>query len=404
MRETDKIPGLGGPKDFIAPLPRVDPSRLTVEERRVLDCVSGASMLGDVLSRTGMEEQKAIQLLLSLRLKGAIGPASGPVSRPAPPVGRGAAPSFAAELAEAVDLDAARKQEILEREHALEGMNHFDVLELEPGATSEDVKRAFYELSKRFHPDRYFGKQLGSYKGRLERIFRRLSEAHTVLSDPNRREAYLKEHPELSFELPDASGASDDPESQARAAERRARMARHPYLLQPRKVNELMAEAKAAIDKGDFDRAVSHLTTLTRVDPRNKDAPTLLRDVRRKQEIARGQREIDEAKRAELEGDYARAALAYKAASNGDPQNALAAAKAAQLMIRMGEDAKQAKPFAQRAVDLEPNNPSYRVLLGRILLEAGLKRLAKKEYEKALALEPGNAEAKEQVRKLRWAF
>ena len=39
-------------------------------------------------------------------------------------------------------------------------------------------------FSKEFHPDRYFRKQIGPYTRRLERIFKKVLEAHEILSDP----------------------------------------------------------------------------------------------------------------------------------------------------------------------------------------------------------------------------
>ena len=39
------------------------------------------------------------------------------------------------------------------------------------------VKRAFTAASKELHPDRYFGKDLGSFKEKLAQIFARLTEA-----------------------------------------------------------------------------------------------------------------------------------------------------------------------------------------------------------------------------------
>ena len=41
-----------------------------------------------------------------------------------------------------------------------------------------------------FHPDRYFGKSLGSFKPKLERLFTRVTEAHDVLTRVSAREDY----------------------------------------------------------------------------------------------------------------------------------------------------------------------------------------------------------------------
>ena len=115
-----------------------------------------------------------------------------------------------AALAEAVDLPLDRKREILAREAAL-GDDHYAVLGLKPGATVREVSAAYHEASRVFHPDRYFGKQLGSYTARLERVFRRLAEAHGTLSDDAKRDAYLKANPRLRVAVAAADAAAGRP-------------------------------------------------------------------------------------------------------------------------------------------------------------------------------------------------
>jgi len=405
LNPTEKIPGLGALKDFVAPQAQADLSRLSDDERGVFALIGRAMPISDVIARSGLSVQRTVELLLALRLKGAISPARSSRSD-TPAVGAAFSrpmPSQEADaaLAEAVDLELERKKEILDREQRMGDQNHFEMLGILPTASSDEVKSAFYELSKRFHPDRYFGKNLGSFKGRLERIFRRLSEANAVLSDVSRREAYLQANPAMAQA---AKPQALDPEAAARAAERRDRMSRHPYLHHARRANEHSANGKAALEKGDFVRAQAELNTLLKLDPRHKEAAELLKEVKRKQELARAQQELAQAQRLEAETNLVAAAAAYRAASSSDPQNPQPAARAALLMMRLGEDLKQAKAFAQRAVDLDPKNAGYRVLLARLLAEGGLKKLAKKEFERVLELDPDNAEAKEQLRKLRWTF
>jgi hypothetical protein len=51
------------------------------------------------------------------------------------------------------------------------------------GADKKALKRAFFERSKLFHPDRFYGKSLGAYLGRLHVVFEALSRAHDDLTD-----------------------------------------------------------------------------------------------------------------------------------------------------------------------------------------------------------------------------
>ncbi|MBI5479806.1 MAG: DnaJ domain-containing protein, partial [Deltaproteobacteria bacterium] len=53
------------------------------------------------------------------------------------------------------------------------------------------IRRAYFRLSKEFHPDRYYGKDLGSYREMLGAVFKDISEAFATLADDSRRQAYV---------------------------------------------------------------------------------------------------------------------------------------------------------------------------------------------------------------------
>jgi hypothetical protein len=51
------------------------------------------------------------------------------------------------------------------------------------GADERVLRRAYFRLAKEFHPDRYFGRELGRYRSRLEALFGALTDAFHALSD-----------------------------------------------------------------------------------------------------------------------------------------------------------------------------------------------------------------------------
>ncbi len=67
---------------------------------------------------------------------------------------------------------------------------HYELLRVPRDADKKAVKRAYYELASRCHPDRFFRKNLGSYKLRLEAIFGRITLAHDTLTNRKQREDY----------------------------------------------------------------------------------------------------------------------------------------------------------------------------------------------------------------------
>ncbi len=94
------------------------------------------------------------------------------------------------ELDEAVDLSVERKRVILEAFHHLDSLSHYQLLKVDPRADKKAIKNAYYEVVNVFHPDRYFGKNLGSFKPKLERVFARLTEAYDAITRAGPRAEY----------------------------------------------------------------------------------------------------------------------------------------------------------------------------------------------------------------------
>ena len=406
MSTPSTIVGLGARTDHIAASPHAEAlrARLTPDEAALLGVVGRVARIDDVLARARLPEPQAIAVLLSLRAKGAVVPAR--VTRPAAP-----AEHVDAASAEEVDLEPERKAEILALERRLDTADHFALLGLEPGADAATAKKAFYELSRKYHPDRFYGKNLGSFRNRLDRIFRKLSEAHAVLSDAGKRDAYLKAHPDLAERrrvaltpAPVSLDPADQALAQERAAERRSRLARHPYLARAAKVNDALAQGRKLVEQGDYERAYQDLNLVLQLDPTNREATQLLQEARRRHDAGRAARELARGRELEARGDLPAALAAYKLASGLDGQNPDAAVLHAVAARKLGVPPDEQRTLAQRAVDLAPNRARAHALLAQVLLDAGAKKLAKRHFEEALKLEPDHADAKAQLKKLRWTF
>ena len=102
-------------------------------------------------------------------------------------------------LDEETDLPEETKHEILEVFSLLDDANHYTMLGVERTAEKKDIKAAYFVLVQQFHADRFFGKKLGTFKGRIDRIFAALTKAHDTLARNRSRaqyDAYLKSREE----------------------------------------------------------------------------------------------------------------------------------------------------------------------------------------------------------------
>jgi curved DNA-binding protein CbpA len=90
------------------------------------------------------------------------------------------------------DIDTVRKQIELKAK-VVEVENLFEVLGLPPTAGREQIKSAYFDAAKRFHPDRLASMGLEVLRPEVEKIFRRVSEAYGTLFDDAQRVVYIQQ-------------------------------------------------------------------------------------------------------------------------------------------------------------------------------------------------------------------
>ncbi len=310
---------------------------------------------------------------------------------------------------EQVDLDDVRKEEILALDAKVASNNLFEFLGVPSGASADEVRAAFREASRKFHPDKYYGKNLGSFRGKLDRIFKRLVEANQTLSDPQKREVYLAAHPFVRAAARATTNTTTafKPEArtqteEARDSERRQRLARHPYLAKTTKVQEYLSKAKEHAAKQEYSQAFTHLNNAAQIDPLHAEVKALLVEVRKGADLVRSESSYKHALEALNRGDEELALQALKTAVNANPLNFKAAHKTSMLLERRG-DAREAASFALKAVEAAPRNVEFRMHVARLLGEAGMKAMAKKHFDEAVRLDPDHPEVKKYGKKL-WPF
>jgi hypothetical protein len=193
---------------------------LTLTEGYILSRIDGAASAREILQLVPLDPGESERTLLGLLLTGRVeylaAPArprrleavAPPPEEPQPVAEDVFAPGEPAvpreedfplvSLVEDVDVDPVpeaeldpetreRREEIAQVFQTLHSKNHFEVLDVEPGCTDAEVKRAYASLVKRFHPDANGDPRLETI---LAAILMRAREAFEVLGTASSRAQY----------------------------------------------------------------------------------------------------------------------------------------------------------------------------------------------------------------------
>lgn len=305
------------------------------------------------------------------------------------------------DLAEDVDLDVEQRKQILYVHGNLQGWTHWRLLEISWNAGAEEVRDAYRERVKVFHPDRYPGRRLGSYRARLEQIFRRLTEARDLLTVEGQRAAYAREtaSPEDFARL-----EARKLEMEERSRERRARLARtNPLVRSVSRVADLLQRGRDHMEAERFAQALTDFTTAASLDPRSAEARELAAEARRRAGGQRAKEAYDRGLAAEAVNNAPVSLAFFLEAVAADPQNPRYPIAAARVSLAVG-DRQSARQLAETAVRIAPRHAPAHEVLGAALAAEGLTKEARKALERALELDPGLEGARAQLKKLRWSF
>jgi curved DNA-binding protein CbpA len=402
----------------------------------VLSRVDGRTNLADIAAATGLDTRRVEAALEQLISVGAV--------RFEPDVEDGIKP-------EQVELSPERQALIDETFKRLETLSHYELLDVGPDADARAVKHRYYEVVNVFHPDRYYGKQLGGYKQKLERVFSRLTEAHDVLTAANARaeyDRYLAAQartrdldafraarpaiPPAPAAAPAAPASSDSARAGADAGARKRALARrlrsgvmsrrpsgevdrppisnearellaeqmkrrveaHKSSLQPRSTDHYLAAAKQAELENNPVATVNALRLAHSIEPARPGLAERLAAAELRASAALAGSYLEQARYEERTGHLGRAATSYEKAARGR-QSARLYERAAHCELEAGGDLKHARQNAKAAISMAPGVAEYHVTLARVLLRAGMRQSALAEFERAAEIAPDNAAVKD---------
>ena len=323
--------------------------------------------------------------------------------RPAPAAAQALREVDRASLDESLEIDLEAQLRILEFETKLDAPYH-EILGIDLKADAKAVKRAYFELSKEFHPDRYFRKEIGAYEKRLHVVFKRILEAYELLSDPTVRAEVEKSMTAAVAAKPvvgpEPVAPGEPPRELTKLERLRARM---PYKLpsslladREQRAREFWEAAQRSVNQSRFIEAASSVRLAIAFDPfndvyRSGFGDVQVRAVEMKAEALMAEAEgaaaglVDRKQSAELLRLYEEALLYRPHAPDLNERAARAAIQC--------EEYTKALEYGERALDHSPEVASHHVTIALVHRGRGNFGHAVKALEKAVELEPKNQEA-----------
>ena len=336
------------PAELITPLTApIIHDNLLPSEVFLLSRLDRPTVLKDLLVVSGFGEEEALAILYSLALAGLVKRENWKSSfrgeQPAPPTTREEMPATTAREAQ-TDVDRNEIESFLER--VKNAKTHYDVLGVTMNFPGQDLKNVYYQLARRYHPDR-FRKNHASVVPQMESAFARITQAYDTLRDDGLRASY---NSKLAARRKAEELAESAPKATAPAApEPGAESVAEPIVSAAERAEAHFKEGFAALELGD-------------------------------RKVALG---------------------LFGSAASAVPKEARYRAFYGHVLAGNERTRRAAEAELLAAIKLDPANSEYRVMLAELYRDLGLKLRAQGEAERAVAADPNNRKARELLRALK---
>lgn len=346
-------------------------------------------------------------------------------------------PSADIELSEVERIKIDRTYERFQR------MDYYEILNVPRTADRVQIKKSYYTVSKEYHPDRYFRRNLGHYKDRLESIFDLITKAYNTLNDETSRADYDKSLYEQSFCFdppihevamevgtvapvstpkveeatePDVEKAEDAPPPTPRAqpltprAMPKLKLQEQPLFMQKIhqqivgrmvKARGYFKSGKEAFEKEQYGIAVGHLQMALAYEPNMAEAKEMLDIATGRVNETKAEAHYQRAVQELTVGNTDNAKIFLKAAVECKPRRGHYYHKYAVLLLESEKDLREAVEQLKNAVEYSPRNVEYRMMLAKAYEDIDMPLFAKREYEKVVRIDKSNRQAQKSLKRLK---
>jgi curved DNA-binding protein CbpA len=400
-----------GPPDatFVASTGGAPPAGavLTSLDGYLLSRISHPMTADEICTISGLPEDQAVPTLFALVAAGFVGRVGEEAVEPAPadPPPPPPAGDVPPEELPVEDLRNRLDETLSEFRSA----NHYEVLGIPRESSSADIKKAYYALAKKYHPDRYRNASDPDVRGKLEAIFAHVTRAYDTLKDAAQRGAYDARLPATPKPAPapqaaparGASGPITPPQAARPAVTTTAPLGTprpKPRPTPPPQPPSRPAApppaappaAKAPPPKppsGPLPSAAAAAgSTATRPEAKADPGP-LNDDALAEQLFQQGMRRYESK-------DLMGAIQLWQEAVRKNPANGTYHLHLGSALARNPRWHRDAEKHLLEASKRDPRNKQVFLTLGALYAEANLKKRAEAQFRAVLTLDPNNQAAK----------
>lgn len=320
--------------------------KLTSVESFVLSRIENEIQVGDLCSVTGLSDDETRRAVRTLLVAGLI-----------KRKGDEKKPEKQRKTSEGdQDEDSAEKlrEEVSRKLHFFSSADFYDVLGVTRRATSAEIKTAYYQLAKKFHPDKYRQPEHTELRTKLEALFAKITQAYETLSDAAARAKY-DEREKHTDSLPSSTSGSDS--------------------------RPLVDVADAEPIASSIQSDEPHITQPSSGVPASQAAEIYYQ---------KGRSRYDQK-------DYYAAVQLLRESVRLDPNKPQYHYHLGIALIQNPRTRREGEGHLIKAAELDRFSAQIRVKLGTLYKEAGLAKKAETYFREALSIDPENRVAKREL-------
>ncbi|MEE2756282.1 MAG: hypothetical protein VYA30_06460 [Myxococcota bacterium] len=326
-------------------------------------------------------------------------------------------------LREADFLTIEFKKEVIFLHAYIGQIDNFEFFHIEPTDDRKLIRKAYFEFSRRFHPDTVFRRDVGPYEDKISTIFKHGTDAYELMSSNTAfRERYLAAVKARNHLMEEDAANRRVTQQKARLGRLRKQSSARKDALRARlekntavrssvsrdkqvgsrldKAKQFYNEGMAHFENESYISATNSLRLAASYDPKNGEYSAALALSEERMKASKAEAQWKRGYIQESLGHISEALQAYLEAADVLPKPDYCS-HIAHLLLKYDQDLHKAEELALKAVKGDPKNIEFKLILGRIYQQAKLTKKAVSVFEQVLELDSRHAEAKQALKKLK---